>query len=121
MEAVLTTLGADKLPRLDLFNKSDALTPAQRAQAKREGRMLVSARTGDGLDRFLTEIEARLEEGLAERTFLLPHDRRDLLPLLYGVGRIVSEKPAPGGTRFRVMLDDKNWGAIRKELNDEIR
>ena len=79
---------------------------------------MVSARTGDGMARFLNLIEARLEMGLVERNFVLPHDRRDLLPLLYGVGRIVSEKPAPGGTRFRVKLDEKNWGAIEKELGD---
>jgi hypothetical protein len=54
-----------------------------------------------------------------ERVFVLPHDRGDLLPKLYGVGRIVSEKPAPGGTRFRVRLDEKNWGAIQKELRNE--
>lgn len=118
VETVLATLGADKLPRMDLFNKSDALTSAQRAQARREGRLLVSARTGDGLERFLSLIETRLEGGLEERSFVLPHRRRDLLPRLYGVGRILSEKPAPNGTRFRVKLDAKNWGAIQKELGD---
>lgn len=121
VETVLSELGADKLPRLDVFNKSDALTVSQKAQAKRAGRFLVSARTGDGLRRFLEWIEARLDAGLEERNFVLPHDRRDLLPLLYGVGRIVSEKPAPGGTRFRVKLDDKNWGAIEKELSPSAR
>jgi GTP-binding protein HflX len=118
VETVLSSLGADKLPRMDLFNKSDALTAPQRALARREGRLLVSARKGDGLERFLSLIETRLEAGLVERNFVLPHRRRDLLPRLYGVGRIVSEKPAPGGTRFRVKLDEKNWGAIQKELVD---
>jgi len=118
VEDVLKTLGAEKLPRLDLFNKSDALSASQRAQAKREGRLLVSARTGEGLPRFLSLVESRLEAGLADRTFVLPHSRRDLLPLIYGVGRIVSEKPVSGGTRFRVKLDDKNWGGLQKELSD---
>ena len=118
VEEVLKTLGADSLPRLDLFNKSDALSVSQRAQAKREGRLLVSARTGEGLPRLLSLVESRLETGLVDRTFVLPHQRRDLLPLIYGVGRIVSEKPVSGGTRFRVKLDDKNWGGLQKELAD---
>ena len=118
VEDVLKTLGADTLPRLDLFNKSDALSVSQRAQAKREGRLLVSARTGEGLPRFLSLVESRLEMGLVDRTFVLPHQRLDLLPLIYGVGRIVSEKPVSGGTRFRVKLDDKNWGGLQKELAD---
>jgi GTP-binding protein HflX len=118
VEDVLKTLGADTLPRMELFNKSDALTAAQRAQFRREGRLVVSARTGDGLARFLALIESRLEAGVGERTLVLPHHRRDLLPMLYGVGRIVSEKPVSGGTRFRIKLDDKNWGALQKELGD---
>ena len=119
VEDVLSSLQADRLPRLEVFNKSDALTPAQRQQARREGRLALSARTGEGLNGFLELIESRLEAGLVERVFVLPHDRGDLLPKLYGVGRIVSEKPAPGGTRFRVRLDEKNWGAIQKELRNE--
>ncbi|MBL8023044.1 MAG: GTPase HflX [Elusimicrobia bacterium] len=116
VEDVLRLLEADKIPRMNLFNKCDALTSAQRAQGRREGRVMVSARKGDGLDRFLSRVEAQLEVGLVDRTFVLPHRRRDLLPVLYGTGRIVSEKPAADGTRFRVKLDDKNWGFIRKEL-----
>jgi GTP-binding protein HflX len=118
VEDVLALLGADKLPRLNLFNKADSLTAAQRAHARKEGRALVSARTGDGLARLLSHVETALDVGLVERTFLLPHDRRDLLPVLYGTGRILSEKEAAGGTRFRVKLDEKNWGFVRKELGN---
>ncbi|MBL0058128.1 MAG: GTPase HflX [Elusimicrobia bacterium] len=116
VEDVLTTLEADQLPRLDLFNKADALTAPQRQRARRDGHTLVSAKTGDGLDAFLHLIEEKLEAGLEEHSFVLPHDRRDLLPSLYGTGRVLSEKPVSAGTRFRVKLDPKSWGYIEKEL-----
>jgi hypothetical protein len=50
---------------------------------------------------------------------VLAHGRRDLLALLYGAGRVVSEKPDPLGTRFRVKLDDTNWGVLQKELSSD--
>lgn len=116
VEEVLKELDADAVPRVEVFNKADALTPAQRAHARREGRLLVSARGGDGLDRFLARVEALLEKDQKDRTFVLPHGRRDLLAFLYGAGRVVSEKTDPAGTRFRVRLDEKNWGVLQKEL-----
>ncbi|MBK8871185.1 MAG: GTPase HflX [Elusimicrobia bacterium] len=118
VEEVLKELDADGVPRVDLFNKADALTSAQRVHARREGRLVVSARAGDGLDRFLNRVETILEKDQKERSFVLPHGRRDLLVLLYGAGRVVSEKPDPRGTWFRVRLDDKNWGVLQKELSD---
>lgn len=118
VEDVLKELGADGVVRMDLYNKADALAPAQRAHARREGRLLISARGGDGLDRFLNRVESLLEKDQKERSFVLPHGRRDLLTLLYGAGRVVSEKPDSRGTRYRVRLDDKNWGVLQKELSD---
>lgn len=45
---VLKTLDADQMPQIELFNKTDALTPAQRAVHQRESRLLASATTGEG-------------------------------------------------------------------------
>jgi GTP-binding protein HflX len=114
---VLASVGAEAVPRLMVFNKADRLLPAQAAALRREGRMLVSARGGEGLPDFLAAVEALLERPLMEKVFVLPYARRDLLPAIYRAGRVVSEKPAASGTRLRVRIDAKNWGQIRKELD----
>ncbi len=118
---VLKTLGADGLPRMDVFNKADLLTPAQRAALEREGRLLISAakggpEAGQSLDPFLAVVGARLDEFLSAKEFVLPHARRDLLPFLYRAGRVLSEEPTARGTRFRVRIAPQNWGHIQKQL-----
>jgi GTP-binding protein HflX len=115
---VLTELGADALPRLTVHNKADALAPAQRAQHERRGDVLISARTGAGLPRLLEALETRLDAALEERTVLLPHDRRSLLPLFYAAGRVLGEKPAPGGVRLRALLSPSNWGRFERALSE---
>jgi len=113
---VLTELGAAELPRITIHNKADALSPAQRAQHARRGDVLISARTGLGLPALLRVLEGRLDASLEERTVLLPHARRDLLPLFYAAGRVLGETPAPGGTRLRAMLGADNWGRFERAL-----
>ena len=113
---VLKTLAADALPQIELFNKTDALTAAQRAVHQRESRLLASATTGEGLGEFLTRVEERLDEVLKEREFLVPHARRDLMPRIHEAGHLLEKIPVAEGTRVRVRLDEKNWGQLRKEL-----
>ncbi|HMX43564.1 MAG TPA: hypothetical protein PKB12_07610, partial [Elusimicrobiota bacterium] len=113
---VLKTLAADALPQIELFNKTDALTAAQRAVHQRESRLLASATTGEGLGEFLTRVEERLDEVLKEREFLVPHARRDLMPRIHEAGHLLEKIPEAEGTRVRVRLDEKNWGQLRKEL-----
>jgi len=116
VEEVFAELGADSVPRLTVFNKADLLTVEERGRFKEQGRLLCSAVTPDGRDELLRAVEALVEKDLKERTFLLPHGRRDLLPVIYGAGRVVREKPTDDGVLLTVRLDDKNWGRVQKML-----
>jgi GTP-binding protein HflX len=59
---VLTEVAADKVPRLDVFNKSDILgvEEQRRLQAAEPGAIVMSARTGAGRDDLLDAVAARL-------------------------------------------------------------
>jgi 50S ribosomal subunit-associated GTPase HflX len=109
-------LDAGGIPAILLFNKADRLGPAERRRFREEGRLLASAAQGNGLGAFLRSVEEALEKGGEEREFLLPHARRDLLPLLYGAGRVLKEKSVEGGVLVRARLDPQNWGRLDKEL-----
>jgi hypothetical protein len=61
-----------------------------------------------------------LEGTLQERSFLLPHDRRDLLPLLHEAGRILEERPRDDGVWMRVRLDEKNWNRLRRAVGPSL-
>jgi GTP-binding protein HflX len=59
---VLEEVGADKVPRLEVYNKSDMLGPEEcrRLQAAEPGAIVMSARTGGGREDLLDAIAARL-------------------------------------------------------------
>lgn len=113
---VLKSLEAGDVPTLELFNKEDRLSKAQRASLVKDGHLLASATTEGGLTDFLRRVEEQLGASLTEREFVLPHDRQDLWPRLHEGGRLLSQTAVEGGTRVRVRLNAKNWGYIQKEL-----
>ena len=64
MRAVLREIGADDVPELIVFNKADLADAdeATRLVQSHPGSVLLSAATGDGLDRLLATIGDRLRE-----------------------------------------------------------
>ncbi|MBI4397435.1 MAG: GTPase HflX, partial [Elusimicrobia bacterium] len=56
VQEVIKTLDADRVPQETLFNKGDLLNESRRAFLQREGRLIVSASSGEGLTEFLTRV-----------------------------------------------------------------
>ncbi len=94
VEDTLAELGIDHLPTVIALNKIDLLetdeidldsydlnTPA----------VLVSARTGEGIEPLLAAIEAAMTQYLEPLHVLLPYDRGDLLSLIYERGQVDDE------------------------------
>ena len=61
VEKVLAELDALKKPRVEVLNKIDLLTEHERAGLASRGEVLVSARTGDGMDALLHAIDEALQ------------------------------------------------------------
>jgi GTP-binding protein HflX len=95
VEAVLTEVGAGRVPRLDVFNKIDLLDPTEldRLRSASPDAVFVSATRHAGRDEFVAAIEDRLRMD-AERMRLEFDDRREgdrrLIADLYRHARIVS-------------------------------
>ncbi len=62
VEETLRELGIDHKPKLLVFNKADLLSPEERYLLESQGRLLVSAVEGYGLDRLLEEVRKLLCE-----------------------------------------------------------
>jgi GTP-binding protein HflX len=85
VERVLAEIGADKIPQILVYNKSDRLEPSQRpreaadeierAPGERVPRVFISATEGEGLER-LREVIARAAAGLTNELEALegPHE-----------------------------------------------
>ena len=88
VEELIAELGADKLPRIDVFNKADLVTGEILPHG--ENIVCVSARTGEGMDALLAEIDRLLDKGTRRVTLRLPYDQGGLLDMLYREARVES-------------------------------
>jgi len=97
---VLKEIGADNVPELVVINKIDDADPVtlKALQLRERGAVLVSAKTGEGLD----ELRAAIEEGLPERDRLVrvsvPYSRGDLVARAHAAGEVTRTEHGPDGT-----------------------
>jgi GTP-binding protein HflX len=103
---VLGEIGADAVPELLVFNKSDrAPAAAARLVDRNPGSVAVSARTGEGTEDLLRTLGDRLRSLTELVELLIPYDRGDLLAAVHREGEVVSEAHTEGGVQVRARLD----------------
>jgi GTPase len=102
VRAVLGEVGAAEVPELLVLNKVDLVDEVARARLARQlpGAPQVSAATGEGVDRLLAEIGARLPHPEVLLTVLLPFQRGDLVDRAHREGEILEVEHLPEGTRL---------------------
>jgi GTPase len=97
---VLTEIGADKVPELVVINKIDSADPLtiKALQLRERGAVLVSAKTGEGLD----DLRSAIEDGLPVRDravrVSLPYSRGDLVARAHAAGEVTKTEHGPDGT-----------------------
>ena len=98
---VLGEIGVRDVPELVVFNKSDAADPIalKGLQLAEPQSVVVSARTGEGLEALQAQIERLLPRPSVEITVLLPYARGDLLARVHQVGEVVAARPHRRGNR----------------------
>ncbi len=120
VQRVLKDIGAADLPRLRVLNKIDCLSTERRAaqQAAEPAAILVSARSGEGLERLLGAIEAEL--GLRTRVVRLriPEGKGRVLAGLHGAGRILSHENAGGAAEIEIELPARMMDRFKEYLID---
>ena len=88
VEGLITQLGAQATPRLEVFNKSDVYVGEIRPHG--EDIVSISAKTGEGLPELLEKIRRRLDTGVHRVTLSLPYDKGGLLDMLYRQAKVES-------------------------------
>src|SRR5271170_4120632 len=99
---VLGQIGAGDLPELVVINKADAADPIEvegLRLAERES-VLVSARTGAGIDDLLRELDRRLPRRDQEVVVTVPYDRGDLLSRAHAEGEVLAVRHGQDGTEL---------------------
>jgi len=103
VRAILASLGVDPaVKRLEVWNKIDRIAPARlaalRAQAETQpGVIMLSAKTGEGVEALLAAITSALAEERHPQRLHLPFARGALRAWLHREGVVRSERAAEGG------------------------
>jgi GTP-binding protein HflX len=104
---VLTEVDARKIPEIIVLNKADAADPfvLERLRQHEPRHVVVSARTGQGIDDLKQAISAAIPRPNVALTVLLPYNRGDLLSRLHdSSAEIHSLEHTADGTLARVVV-----------------
>jgi GTP-binding protein HflX len=115
VERVLEDLGLDEIQRrriIEVWNKIDAVVDAETERAlaslekRREGVAIVSALTGEGIDRLLSLIENRLAVASLTYDIELSAGEGQELSWLYSRGEVLKRRDDEGGLTHLVVRFD---------------
>ncbi len=99
---VLGQIGAGDLPEIVVINKADAADPIEVEGLRRaeRGSLVVSARTGAGIDDLLHELERLLPRHDREVIVTIPYDRGDLVSRAHQEGEVLAVRHGQDGTEL---------------------
>ena len=102
---LLESLGADKIPMLNVLNKCDLLEGARPICTS--DCVMVSAKTGEGIDEMLEKISKMLAPTQIRMSVLIPYSEGGLLGEIRAFGKVFSEEFTPEGTLVDALVDMK--------------
>jgi GTP-binding protein HflX len=116
VRTVLAEIGAGDVPELVVVNKVDAADPAVLAQVRHlvPDAVVVSARTGAGLDDLLEALTHRVPHPEVEMTVTVPFTRGDLVSRVHLLGEVLDLEHTGEGTVLRARVP----AALAAELRD---
>lgn len=112
VEEVLLEIGAAEVPQVRVINKIDALNEkgVTRLRNLWPDAVLISARTGEGLDELQHAIAEALSKDLLTLTLSVPYDRGDVVAAAHRVGEVIEEKHDADGTILDVRVPEREIG-----------
>jgi GTPase len=99
---VLAEVGARDVPELVVINKADSADPIELEglQLSERQSVVVSARTGDGIDKLLAEIERLMPRQFRQVSVVIPYARGDLLSRAHDEGEVLAVEHGSDGTEL---------------------
>ncbi|WP_350274730.1 GTPase HflX [Kribbella sp. HUAS MG21] len=99
---VLAEIDATDVPEIVVINKADAADPLALAPIlhREPHAIVVSARTGEGIDKLRELIEGALPQPHISLDVLLPYDRGDLVSRIHSEGSVEQLEHTADGTRI---------------------
>ncbi len=117
---VLTEIGAESVPQLQVFNKIDLMEEAQPHLERDEhglpARVYLSAATGEGAELLVQAVAERIQGGRARRQLQLPPQAGRLRARLYELGSVLEERiDEDGGWLLEIDIQRRSLEILRQQ------
>ncbi len=119
VEELCRQLGAEKTPRLLVFNKVDLLRDDQ--LPRETNAIYTAASKGIGLENLVNHICRILGEDLRTVNFILPYAQAGVLDKLYREANVKKAEYVETGIDIEAVVDQKTYGRIRDLLPEDQR
>ena len=116
---VLQEIGADEIPRLEIYNKLDLLEQKPRIDRNADGipeRVWLSAATGEGVSLLLQAVSEVVGQDMVDEQLEIAPDQGGLRAALYRLGAVESENYSDDGVaHLQVRLPRADWNRLMKK------
>ncbi len=113
---VLAEIGAGGIAELVVFNKSDCGPVVARRAERVEGSVVVSARTGAGIEHLTAIIGDRLRASASTVRLVIPWERGDVLAGVHREGQVLESVATEKGMRLLARLEPASVGSLSHYL-----
>lgn len=113
---VLSELGATEQPRIEVVNKCDL----GNVEPTFPGAVMVSAKTGEGLDELQRRIAAELQKSYAPVTFVIPFSQYGLVSSIRPLGRVINEAYTDEGTELTIVIGNADRDRLVAKYGKDI-
>ncbi len=112
---VLNDLGASDKPILEALNKADQVSIG--GVIEPADAILISAKSGRGLDKLKAEISRRIAALRHRAELVIPYDKGGVLSLIHGKGQVLEEEYTEAGTRVVALMDAALYQRVKNMLD----
>jgi len=112
-KSVIEELGGGDKPVIYVYNKADACADLSIAENTSDS-VIVSAKTGVGIDELLEKIDFVIRQSKRELQLLIPYTEQSLASILYDEYAVKSVDYVENGILFDVVLDERGVGIFKK-------
>ena len=113
---VLSELGATEQPRIEVVNKCDL----GNVEPTFPGAVMISAKTGEGIDELQSRIAAELQKSFAPVTFVIPFSQYGLVSQIRPLGRVVNEDYTDEGTELTIVIGNADRDRLVAKYGKQI-
>jgi len=115
VRSVIADFDASSIPELVVFNKADLVSDEVQVRLRGmvQGALLVSARTGRGIDALQEAIAGMLPKPDVEFVGVIPYSRGDLVSRIHLAGKVLDTEYVEEGTSLRAL--------VREDLAHELK